>query len=211
MKTRICEIILGIFFVHFAHLKAAVLPENISQYRTLNSCERSVLKDLRTKIDVLKIICYIETHSVFIQTPAQNTNDKVLREVANNFQTYWDFTFRDLLWKIPVITRGGIYTVDTRHPKALVLFWIIRKKIDLAFDGLPFLMKINILDFFSYHKTFSNITNKALKELKKIDNDPAYSETPDEIKLKEAYHRLEAEKGFLGYPVCIVQLLEADI
>ena len=143
---------MGISFIYLVKLNGGILSEDIFQYRTLNSTERHVLKTQNTKIDTLKRICYIETHSIYMRTPAKNTDDKVLREVADNFNTYWDYDFSDLLWRIPVIDNDEIYIVNGHHPKALVLFWIIRKKIDLSFNSLTPIMRSNILNFSTYHK-----------------------------------------------------------
>ena len=210
-KTRIYGIILGISSIYLTKLNGGILSEDILRYRTLNPAERWVLKASKTKADALKRICYIETHLIYTQTPAKNAADKLLQEVADNFNTYWDYTFSDLLWRIPISDDTRICAVNDHHPKALVLFWIIRKRIDSSFDSLTPIMRRNMLNFSSYHKTLSNITNRALKELKKIDNNPLYSELSDNAKLQEAYHRLEDEKSFLDYPKYIVELLEDGI
>ena len=206
MKTGVYGIVLGICF--WAELKAGILSENPTQFRMLNPVERKILQTPKTRIDTLKRICYIETHPLYMQTPAKDTNDKLLREVANNFQTYWDCSFANLLWQIPIRSRGGIFSVEGFLPKTLVIFWIIRKRIDSAFDDLTFLMRSNISNFLNYHKTMLNIANKALKVLTNIDSDPAYSELSDGEKLKESYRLLDGEKDFFDYPRCIVQLLE---
>lgn len=207
MKKVIYGIALGIFFIHLSEIKAGILSEDILRYRTLNQAERHVLKSPKTRVDILKRICYIETHLFYMRTPAKNTDDKLLREVAENFNTYWNLTFNDLLWRIPITDDDEIYVVNGHQPKALVLFWIIRKRIDSSFDSLTPAMRSSILNFSTYHKIILDITNKALTTLKRIDDDPTYSELPDDVKLKEAYHRLEDEKNFLDYPRYIVQLM----
>gem|GEM_PF-6357192 len=112
------------------------------------------------------------------------------------------------MWQIPILDNEEIRTVCGYSPKTLVLFWIIRKKIDSSFDSLTPAMRSNLLNFSTCHKTLLDITNRALKTLEEVDVDPSCSELPDDIKLKEAYHRLEGEKDFLDYPRYIVQLLE---
>lgn len=206
MKTEVYRIILSICFL--AELNAGILSEDLTRFRMLNLTERSVLEEPRTKIDILKRICYIETHLFYRQTPEKDTNDKLLREVADNFQAYWECSFTDLLWQIPVVDRGGIFVVEGHRPKTLVIFWIIRKRIDSAFDDLTVIMRSNMSNFLSYYKTILSIANKALKNLTEVDTEPVYSELSDEEKLKEAYRRLDGEKGFFDYPRRIVQLLK---
>lgn len=208
MKTRKFVTTIVLFFTYLTSLRAGILSENISWYRTLNSAESLVLGIPKTRTDKLKRICYIETHSVYAQTPAKNIDDRLLREVSHNFQTLWDYPFNDLLWGIPVINNSSVLVVNGNHPRALVLFWIIRKRIDLLCDALTPATKKNIQNFSSYHKIMLKIANKALRELNTISDDATYEALSDDAKLKEAYHRLEISKDYLDYPKCIVQLLE---
>ena len=213
-------IIASFLFSSLAGLNSSILPENIFWYGGLSPAEFDVLKETKNRMDLLKKICYLETRSCFFSTgPTDDKADPLLQEVATKFKEYFAYSFKALI--------GGIlpeedsteedstvsYYLDGDTPKALILFWLIRKRIDLSLESLDSNTEDNMYDFRTYYKTMLRTMNKALKNLEKLKTDPDYSGLSDDERLKKAFELLVDKKegyqdgeGCLDYPRLIVGL-----
>lgn len=123
-------IIIGLLFNGLAGLIAVILSQDTSWYRTVNTTERLVLGTPETEKDKARYICYVETHQVYMKTPAQSLDDELLMEFIPG-------GFFDELYDRGIVALIANFVRELNHmtqAQQLINLWFIRKRIDEGCD-----------------------------------------------------------------------------